>query len=43
MLAKEIGFIGPLYGRFFDKYKDLISPKYVRYDRPGLETVLAQL
>ncbi|KAH8149655.1 uncharacterized protein LAJ45_06286 [Morchella importuna] len=43
MLAKEIGFIGPLYGRFYDKYKDLMRDKYVKYDRHSLETMLAQL
>jgi exocyst complex protein 7 len=43
MLAKEIGFVGPLYGRFYDKYKDTISPKHVKYDRQALDTMLAQL
>jgi len=43
MLAKEIGFIGPLYGRFYDKYKDTINPKHVRYDRQTLESVLTSL
>jgi exocyst complex protein 7 len=43
MLAKEIGFVGPLYGRFYDKYKDTISAKHVKYDRQALDTMLAQL
>lgn len=43
MLSKEIGFIGPLYGRFHDKYKDLMRDKYVKYDRQSLDTMLAQL
>ncbi|CAZ83910.1 unnamed protein product [Tuber melanosporum] len=43
MLSKEIGFIGPLYGRFYDKYKDLMRDKYVKYDRHQLDTMLAQL
>jgi exocyst complex protein 7 len=43
MLAKEISFVMPLYGRFYDKYKDLINPKYVKFDRQGLETVLSSL
>lgn len=43
MLSKEIGFVGPLYGRFYDKYKDTINPKHVKYDRQQLESVLASL
>ena len=43
MLNKEIGFIGPLYGRFYDKYKDTISAKHLRYDRQALDLVLAGL
>ncbi|TGZ83401.1 hypothetical protein EX30DRAFT_354489 [Ascodesmis nigricans] len=43
MLTREIGFIGPLYGRFYDKYKDVINPKYIKYDRAALEAVLSQL
>ncbi|KAI5781416.1 Cullin repeat-like-containing domain protein [Geopyxis carbonaria] len=43
MLAKEIGFVGPLYGRFYDKYKDIISSKYIKYDRQSLDMVLSQL
>jgi len=43
MLAKEIGFVGPLYGRFYDKYKDAISSKYVKYDRQSLDAILGGL
>ncbi|KAL7273515.1 exocyst complex component exo70 [Rhizina undulata] len=43
MLAKEISFVGPLYGRFYDKYKDLMSVKYVKYDRQSLDVILGQL
>lgn len=43
MLAKEISFIGPLYGRFHDKYKDIMRDKYIKYDRQTLDTMLASL
>lgn len=42
-LAKEIGFVAPLYGRFYDKYKDTISAKHLKYDRQSLEAILTQL
>ena len=43
MLTKEISFIGPLYGRFHDKYKDIMRDKYIKYDRPTLDSTLASL
>ncbi|KAI5785003.1 Cullin repeat-like-containing domain protein [Peziza echinospora] len=43
MLAKEISFIGPLYGRFHDKYKDIMRDKYIKYDRQTLDSTLASL
>ncbi|KAF8453975.1 Cullin repeat-like-containing domain protein [Terfezia claveryi] len=43
MLTKEISFIGPLYGRFHDKYKDIMRDKYIKYDRQTLDSTLASL
>jgi exocyst complex protein 7 len=43
MLSKEIGFVSPLYGRFYEKYKDTINPKHVKFDRQALEVVLSSL
>ncbi|KAF3937384.1 hypothetical protein ABW19_dt0205903 [Dactylella cylindrospora] len=41
MLFKEITFISPLYGRFWDKYHEVVKDKHVKYDVQGLQAVLA--
>ncbi|EPS36598.1 hypothetical protein H072_9818 [Dactylellina haptotyla CBS 200.50] len=41
MLFKEITFISPLYGRFWDKYHDVVKDKHIKYDVSGLQAVLA--
>ncbi|KAK6525882.1 exocyst complex component exo70 [Arthrobotrys megalospora] len=41
MLFKEITFISPLYGRFWDKYHEVVKDKHVKYDVTALQTVLA--
>ncbi|KAJ6258229.1 hypothetical protein Dda_7148 [Drechslerella dactyloides] len=41
MLFKEITFISPLYGRFYDKYHEVVKDKHVKYDSAGLQAVLA--
>ncbi|KAF3908204.1 hypothetical protein AA313_de0202658 [Arthrobotrys entomopaga] len=41
MLFKEITFISPLYGRFWDKYHEVVKDKHIKYDVAGLQAVLA--
>ncbi|EGX44118.1 exocyst complex component exo70 [Orbilia oligospora] len=41
MLFKEITFISPLYGRFWDKYHEVVKDKHVKYDVTALQSVLA--
>ncbi|KAF3904913.1 hypothetical protein ABW20_dc0108474 [Dactylellina cionopaga] len=42
MLFKQItSFISPLYGRFWDKYHEVVKDKHVKYDVAGLQAVLA--
>ncbi|KAK6343499.1 exocyst complex component exo70 [Orbilia blumenaviensis] len=41
MLFKEITFISPLYGRFWDKYHEVVKDKHVKYDVAALQSVLA--
>lgn len=43
MLTREIGFIGPLYVRFYNKYKDVINPKHIKYDQHTIEAILADM
>ena len=43
MLVKEISFIGPLYGRFYDKYHEIVKDKHIKYDRQQLDAQLASL
>lgn len=43
MLVKEVSFVGPLYGRFHDKYKDILREKHIKYDRATLDATLAGL
>lgn len=43
MLLKEVSFIVPLYGRFYEKYKDTMKDKYTKYDRAQLEQVLQNM
>lgn len=43
MLTREIGFIGPLYVRFYNKYKDVINPKHIKYDQQSIEAILADM
>src|SRR4051812_16493615 len=31
MLFKEITFISPLYGRFYDKYHEVVKDKHAKY------------
>jgi len=43
MLYKEVCFLLPLYGRFYDKYHDVVKDKHIKYDKGSLEQVLLSL
>ncbi|RPA82072.1 hypothetical protein BJ508DRAFT_414332 [Ascobolus immersus RN42] len=43
MMRKEVAFIVPIYAKFWDKYKEGMRDKYVKWDKQGVEQIVSGL